>query len=67
MARLPAGRASTLVRRLWPVALAAYERWRELPPEEKERYRQMARGDAQRGRDAYGRVRPRGRGPGQPL
>jgi len=54
-------------RRLAPVALEAWRRWQALPPEEKERYRAMARRYADRGRTvgggALGRVRNRRRPP----
>jgi TRAP-type C4-dicarboxylate transport system substrate-binding protein len=50
MAGLP--RAARTARRLWPVALALYRRWDSLPPEQKERYRRMARENAQRSREA---------------
>jgi glycogen debranching enzyme len=38
------------LRRLWPYVLMAWERWQQLPPEEKERYKKQARDYAQRGR-----------------
>ena len=64
-------RVARLARRLYPVALAAYRRWQSLTPEEKERYRRLARdyadrgrGVAQRGRDTARRARERRRGGG---
>jgi hypothetical protein len=49
------------------VALEAWRRWQALSPEEKERYRKMARRYADRGRSvgggALGRVRNRRRPP----
>ncbi len=54
-------------RRLAPVALEVWRRWQALPPEEKARYRAMARRYADRGRTmgggALGRVRNRRRPP----
>jgi hypothetical protein len=38
------------LRRLWPYVLMAWERWQQLTPEEKERYKRQARGYAQRGK-----------------
>jgi glycogen debranching enzyme len=49
-------------RRLWPYVLMAWERWQELSPEEKERYKKRARGYADQGRkalEAQRRKRPR--------
>ena len=45
MRRLP-------IRRLWPLALMAWERWQALSPEQQERYRRQARNYADRGRKA---------------
>ena len=39
-------------RRAWPYVLMAWERWQALSPQEKERYKQRARGYAERGRAA---------------
>lgn len=39
-------------RRLAPIALEAWRRWQALSPEEKERYRTLARRYAERGRSA---------------
>jgi hypothetical protein len=68
---MPAGRgrgAARAARRLYPIALAAWERWQRLSPEEKERYRMKAREYARRGRDAAGRRRgPPGGRPGGPF
>lgn len=41
-----------LVRRAWPLVLAAYERWNALSDEEKERYRARARDAVERARRA---------------
>jgi hypothetical protein len=49
--------AARFARRLYPVALAAWERWQRMSPEEKERYRNMARDYARRGRAAADRRR----------
>jgi glycogen debranching enzyme len=38
------------LRRLWPYVLMAWERWQQLSPEEKERYKKQARDYAQRGK-----------------
>jgi glycogen debranching enzyme len=38
------------LRRLWPYVIMAWERWQQLSPEEKERYKRQARGYAERGR-----------------
>jgi glycogen debranching enzyme len=38
------------LRRLWPYVLMAWERWQQLPEEDKERYKRQARGYAERGR-----------------
>jgi hypothetical protein len=35
---------------VWPLLLAAYERWQALPESEKEKYRKRAREVAERGR-----------------
>ena len=45
MRRLP-------IRRLWPLALMAWERWQTLSPEQQERYKRQARNYAERGRKA---------------
>jgi ribosomal protein L34 len=58
MARRQHGKASvtrsskavTNARRLWPYMLMAWERWQQLPPEQKERYKRQARQAADRGR-----------------
>ena len=49
------------LRRLWPYVLMAWERWQQLSPEEKERYKKQARDYAERGRKtiAERRKRPR--------
>ena len=52
-----AGLGARLARRLYPAALAAYRRWQTLTPEEKERYRRLAREYAERGRGAAARGR----------
>jgi hypothetical protein len=43
------GRVKKL-RRLWPYVLMAWERWQQLPQEDKERYKRQARDYAERGR-----------------
>lgn len=45
-------RARRYARRLTPLAMEAYRRWQALSPEEKERYKNQARGYADRGRRA---------------
>jgi glycogen debranching enzyme len=47
------------LRRLWPYVLMAWERWQQLSPEEKERYKKQARGYAERGRKMYDERRKR--------
>ena len=47
------------LRRLWPYVLMAWERWQQLSPEEKERYKKQARGYAERGRKVYDQRRKR--------
>lgn len=47
----PRGRMATL-RRFWPLALAAWRRWDDLTPQQKERYKRMASDYSRRGRDA---------------
>jgi len=63
------GRGRKAARRLAPLALEAWRRWQSLPPEEKERYRSLARRYAERGRGvgrtAYDRFGRRGGGPPQ--
>ena len=54
----PRGRLA-MIRRLWPIALAAWRRWDNLTPQEKERYRRMAADYAQRGRKAIDARRSR--------
>jgi hypothetical protein len=49
------------LRRAWPLMLMAWERWQQLSPEQKERYKRQARGYADRGRSAL-EQRRRGRG-----
>jgi hypothetical protein len=62
--RLPSGSGSSrrrsavqAAKRAWPVLLEAYRRWDQLPPAQKERYRQMAAQYAQRGRETLQRRR----------
>ena len=55
-------RAAAVSRRAWPVLLMAYERWQDLSPAEKERYRRQAREYAQRGRSAVETARRRNPG-----
>jgi hypothetical protein len=52
MATRDPGRRARAARRLAPLALEAWRRWQALPPEEKERYRALARRYAERGRTA---------------
>jgi glycogen debranching enzyme len=47
------------LRRLWPYVLMAWERWQQLSPEEKERYKKQARDYAERGRKMYDERRKR--------
>jgi glycogen debranching enzyme len=47
------------LRRLWPYVLMAWERWQQLSPDEKERYKRQARDYAQRGRKAIDERRKR--------
>ncbi|MDQ4071483.1 MAG: hypothetical protein M3088_01220 [Actinomycetota bacterium] len=64
MASSPRSRAmARAARRAWPLILAAYERWRELSPEEKELYKARARRAGERGLRMIERRRRRG-GPG---
>jgi hypothetical protein len=63
MARpLYARRAYSYARRAWPFVLAAYRRWEQMTPEEKERYRRRAQQTVERGRKVYRERVPRGRG-----
>jgi hypothetical protein len=55
-------RAVRAARRIAPLALEAWRRWERLPEEEKERYRQRARGAATRGRRVLEERRRRDRG-----
>jgi hypothetical protein len=50
----PAVRAA---KRAWPVLIAAYRRWEQLTPAQRERYRRMASEYTRRGRDTLGRRR----------
>jgi len=50
-----AGRAAHGARRLWPFVMMAWERWQNLSPEQRERYKRQAREYSQRGRDAAAR------------
>jgi ribosomal protein L34 len=43
-------KAVTNARRLWPYMLMAWERWQQLSPEQKERYKRQARQAAEQGR-----------------
>ena len=62
-APLVAMRAAKTARRLYPLAVAAYQRWQALSDEEKERYKARARAMATRGqqigKDAYSRAQER--------
>jgi hypothetical protein len=62
MSGLAARRAFKYARRAWPLVLAAYRRWENLSPAEKERYRRQARETVERGRKEYEKRRPGGRG-----
>jgi hypothetical protein len=53
------GSRVTQLRRLWPYVLMAWERWQQLSPEEKERYKRQARDYAERGRKALDERRKR--------
>ena len=53
--------AARAARRLYPVAMMAYRRWQSMTPEEKERYRLMARRYAERGRGIVDQARARRR------
>jgi hypothetical protein len=54
-------RTKLTAKRVWPIALGAWRRWESLSPQEKERYRKMAREYAERGRKALEQRRGRGR------
>ena len=43
-------RAVSGVRRAWPFVLMAWERWQQLTPEQKERYKRQAREYAEKAR-----------------
>lgn len=61
-ARAPRGRgAARAARRLWPLVLAAYERWQALPESEKEKYRKRVREVANRGQKTLDSRRKRRR------
>ncbi|MGH2798808.1 MAG: hypothetical protein ACRDM0_14295 [Thermoleophilaceae bacterium] len=47
------------LRRLWPYVLMAWERWQQMSPDEKERYKRQARDYAQRGRSVLDERRKR--------
>ena len=47
------------LRRLWPYVLMAWERWQQLSPEERERYKKQARDYAERGRKVLDERRKR--------
>ena len=49
------------LRRLWPYVLMAWERWQQLSPEERERYKKQARDYAERGRKTIAERRKRRR------
>ena len=53
--------AARNARRLWPLVLAAYERWQALPESEKEKYRKRARELAARGQKTLEQRRKRRR------
>jgi hypothetical protein len=48
-------------RRAWPLVLAAWRRWEQLPEHEKERYRKRARQYTEHGRNAVGKAAKRAR------
>jgi hypothetical protein len=52
-------RAVRVARRVAPVAAEAYRRWNALSDEEKDRYKQRARGYAERGREIARRANAR--------
>jgi hypothetical protein len=54
-------RAAQQARRVWPLLLAAYERWQALPPEKREEYLRQARQYAARARAEVDKRRPRRR------
>jgi glycogen debranching enzyme len=54
-----AARAMSGARKLWPYLLMAWQRWQDLSPEEKERYKRRAREYADRGRETLARRRRR--------
>jgi ribosomal protein L34 len=54
-------KAVTNARRLWPYMLMAWERWQQLPPEQKERYKRQARQAADQGKKVLSQRRKRGR------
>ncbi|HYP48218.1 MAG TPA: hypothetical protein VEQ61_06230 [Thermoleophilaceae bacterium] len=58
--RRAAGRGGMIhkARRLWPLALMAWERWQALTPDERERYKRQAREYGERGRNLLERRRP---------
>ena len=55
------GAAVRVARRAAPLAKQAYRRWQSMTPEEKERYREIMRRSAERGRDAYSSALDRAR------
>ena len=52
-------RVSHAARRMWPVALEAWRRWDQLPPQQKERYKRQASDAARRGRETMAARRAR--------
>jgi hypothetical protein len=42
-------RAARNARRAWPIILMAWERWQNLPQDEKDRYKRQAQAYAKRG------------------
>ena len=61
MAGLADRRAAQYARRVGLALTAAYRRWDQLTPEEKERYRRSARQTVERGQKVYRDRRPRRR------
>jgi hypothetical protein len=53
------GSRVTKLRRVWPYVLMAWERWQQLPQEDKERYKRQARDYAERGRKVLDERRKR--------
>ena len=52
-------RVRNVARRAWPVALEAWRRWDQLPPQRKEHYKRQAADYARRGRETMAARRGR--------